>query len=232
MEEFVRWESMIGKEAFMKLENASVLVIGLGGVGGICAEMLARSGVGRLILVDPDTIDLSNLNRQLIALHSTIGDKKVRAFQKRILDINPRCDVLIKDLFYDDSTKDEVWYEKIDFVIDACDTIDSKKSIIKECLLQHIPFISCMGTGRKMDPSLLHIVELEKTSVDPIARILRKWKKEEGINEKIMVLSSLEIPKKQEGDFIPSNCFVPSVAGILLARYAVMLLLENEKSVI
>lgn len=229
MEEFVRWESMIGTEGLQKLRNASVLIIGLGGVGGFSVEMLARCGVGRLILVDHDTIDLSNLNRQIIALHSTVGSKKVDVCKMRILDINPCCDVLTYDLFYQEDTKQDIWKEKIDFVIDACDTIDSKKSIIRECILRKIPFVSCMGTGRKMDPRLLNIVELEKTNGDPIARILRKWKKDEGIKENIMVLSSSEIPKKQEGDFIPSNCFVPSVAGILMARYVVERLFENEK---
>lgn len=218
---FARLEKIIGKENLSKLKNSCVLVLGVGGVGGYTVEALVRSGIGKIILVDFDVVDLTNINRQIIALQSTIGKKKTEVLRKRILDINPDCEVIVHDIFYNEETKDLIFNEKIDYVVDACDTVNSKKIVIKECLARNIPFISCMGTGNKLDPSKLYITDIRKTSYDPLARIIRKWVKDEKINNKIMALSSLEKPINIKDRTPGSTAFVPSSAGLLIASYVV-----------
>ncbi len=219
--EFSRFEKLIGTEAFEKLTQKTVCVVGVGGVGGYVVESFVRSGIESLILVDFDKVDVTNLNRQIIALQSTIGKDKVDVFKDRILDINPSCKVKTYRFKYDESKKDFLFHEKIDFLVDACDDIKAKESLIETCLAKGIPFISSMGTGKRLDPSKLIITTLKKTSYDPLARILRKWVKDNEIKGVIPVLSSLEAPLKIEGREVASSSFVPASAGLLIASYVI-----------
>lgn len=218
---FSRLEKVIGKELVDSLSTKTVLVLGCGGVGGYVCEGLARSNIGSLILVDYDVIEESNKNRQIIALNSTLGRKKVEVLKERILDINPNCKVIGIDSFIDQNNIEELFQYSIDYLIDACDTLGTKKAIIKECLKRKISFISSMGTGNKLDPSKLEIVDIRKTENDPLARILRKFVKDERIKEKVMVLCSKEVPVKTHERTPGSTAFVPSSAGLLIASYIV-----------
>ena len=208
-------------DKFDLLNNKKVLIIGLGGVGGYALEAIARTGINNIIIVDNDTIEESNLNRQLIALKSNIGKYKVDEFEKRILNINSNVKIKkIKD-FIDEDNIDLLFDEDVDYIIDACDTIKTKCLIIKKCIEKNIKFISCMGTGRKIHPELLKITDLSKTNYDPIAKKIRKYVKDNKIIKKIPVVSSDEVPFKSSSKSIPSISFVPAVAGMLLASYVI-----------
>lgn len=220
-----RLESQIGKENIEKLRTSTILIIGLGGVGGYALESIVRSGIENLIIVDADIIESSNLNRQLISLHSTIGMKKVDAFEKRILDINPKAKIKKIDKFINEDNINILFEQKIDYLIDACDTIPTKKLIIKECIKKNIPMISCMGMGRKLDISKIKVQDIRNTSYDPIAKKIRKMVNEEKIKEKIMVVSSTEQPITTTKKHISSNSFVPAVAGINCASYIIHLII-------
>ena len=227
MHKFSRLEKIIGEDNLNNLKEKSVLVLGVGGVGGYVVEALARSNIGTLILVDYDKVDESNINRQVIALESTIGKSKVDVLEKRIKDINSGCSVIKIDKFIDSNNFIELFDNKIDYFVDACDTVSTKKEVIKECIKRSIPFISSMGTGNKLDPSKLEITDIRKTSNDPLARIIRKFVKDEKINKKVMVLTSSELPIKT-GDRTPgSSAFVPSSAGLLIASYIVRSFIEK-----
>ena len=218
---FERFQKVIGSSNLELLSKKSVLILGCGGVGGYVADALARSGIGQIILVDYDVVEESNINRQIIALSSTIGKYKVDVLEERIKDINQDCKVIKVKSFIDNDNYLELFQYKIDFFIDCCDTMLVKKLVMKESLKRNILFISSMGTGNKMDPSKLEIVDLRKTINDPLARVLRKFVKDEKINKKIMVLSSRELPLKT-GDRTPgSTAFVPASAGLLIASYVV-----------
>ena len=218
---FSRFEKIIGKENLNSLENKSVLILGVGGVGGYVCEALARSNIGTLILVDFDVVDVTNINRQIIALDSTIGKKKVDVLEKRIKDINKNCKVIKIDKFIDLDNYLELFNYDIDFFVDACDTVTVKKKVIDECIKRKISFISSMGTGNKLDPSKLVITDIRKTVNDPLARILRKHVKDNKINSKVMVLSSTELPIKTHDRTPGSSSFVPSSAGLLIASYII-----------
>lgn len=224
---FSRLELLIGEEAVASFSSKTVMILGLGGVGGYAAEALARSGIGKLILVDNDVVDITNINRQLIALQSTVGKKKVELWKQRIYDINPRCEVCVVDNFITPENGEVLFNYSIDFFVDACDTIATKKYVLKKCLALKIPFLSCMGTAKRMDPSKLRIEDLRNTYNDPLARILRKFVKDERITGKIPVLFSTEVavPIKELG----STAFVPSSAGLLIASYIVRSLLAKEQ---
>lgn len=218
---FNRLEKIIGTEKLEKLNEKSVLILGCGGVGGYVVEALARSNIGTLIIVDFDTIDETNINRQITALDSTIGKKKVDVLEERIKSINNKCKIIKIDKFIDINNLELLFNYKIDFFVDACDTISTKKEVIKFCLKKEIDFITSMGTGNKLDPSKLEITDIRKTINDPLARILRKFIKEEKIKNKITVLTSKELPIKT-GERTPgSTAFVPSVGGLLIASYIV-----------
>lgn len=223
---FSRLEKVIGKDNLDKLKGKSVLILGIGGVGGYVVEALARSGIGTLILVDFDKVDESNINRQIIALDSTIGKLKVDVLEKRIKDINEGCKVIKIDKFIEPDNIDELFNYEIDYLVDACDYIPTKKAIVKECLKRKIKFISSMGTGNKLDPSKLEITDLRKTVNDPLARIMRKFIKDEKITGKITVLSSTEVPVKTGESTPGSTAFVPSSAGLLIASYVVRSLIK------
>ncbi len=215
-----RLELLIGKENLVKLRNVRVLVIGVGGVGGYAVEALARSGIGSLVLVDPDVVEESNVNRQLVALSSTIGQKKVDVLKSRVQDIGLDTNV---DVFYDYVTEENIdfYLNDVDFIVDACDSAMTKLAIMKKSLEGSIPLISCMGTGNKMDPSRLTITELSKTNYDPLAKKLRKLVRDFHLKGKIMVVSSKEEKRKKGERIIPSNAFVPGSAGLLCASYVI-----------
>ena len=222
---FERTELLIGKDNLLKLKNKKILVIGLGGVGGYVVESLVRSGISNITIVDYDIVTESNINRQVIALHSNIGKKKTDLFEERILDINPECIVCKKDIFLNLDNISNVICD-FDYVIDACDTITAKKEIMRVCIEKNIPFVTCLGTGKRLDPTKLMITNLKDTSYDPIAKILRKYAKDNFPKEKIKVLYSTEVPIDTDSKEIPSMMFVPACSGILLANYVVLELLR------
>ncbi|MBO5138218.1 MAG: tRNA threonylcarbamoyladenosine dehydratase [Bacilli bacterium] len=225
-----RLEALIGKDQVLNLRKKTVLILGLGGVGGYVVESLARSFIGTLILVDYDTVDITNLNRQIIALHSNIGKKKTTCFKERIKDINSICNIVTIDKFINEENYLELFKYNIDYFVDACDCIKTKKLVIKYCLENNIPIISSMGTGNKMDPSKLEITTIENTINDPVARIIRKFKKDELKNYKLKVLSSTELPhKKEDVKTVASNSFVPSSAGLLITSYIIKEFTSNSK---
>ena len=224
---FDRLNKIISKESIDYIGKKAVLVLGCGGVGGYVIESLVRSNIGTIIIVDFDTIDESNINRQIIAMDSTIGKYKVDVFEDRIKDINNKCRVIkIKDKINTDNIN--ILFENdVDFFVDACDDLKVKKQVILECINRDIPFISSMGTGNKLDPSKLEIVDIRKTVNDPIARILRKFIKDNKINKKVLVCSSRELPIKT-GDRTPgSTAFVPSSAGLLISSYIINYLIKK-----
>ena len=218
---FSRFEKIIGSENLSCLKKKTVLVLGCGGVGGYVVEALARSGIGTLILVDYDKIDVTNINRQIIAFDSTVGKMKVDVLEKRVKDIHPDCTVIKIKEFIDADHISLLFQYSLDYLVDACDTIDTKKKVILECMQRKVPFISCMGTGNKLDPSKLEIVDIRKTMNDPLARIIRKFVKDNNIKQKVMVLSSRELPIKIKDRVPGSSSFVPSSAGLLIASYVV-----------
>ena len=217
--EFERERLLIGDDINI-LKNKTILVLGLGGVGGYVTESLARVGIGHLIIVDYDIVDITNINRQIIALHSTIGKKKTNCFKERIKDINPLCIVDTIDSFYKEENKDSIFNQKIDYVIDCCDSLESKKILIMECFSRNIPIISSMGTGNKFHPELFKIDKLKNTAYDPLAKKLRYLLKDnkELLNTK--VLYSVETPVEFKGK-IGSISYVPSVAGLLITSYVI-----------
>lgn len=225
---FERTELIIGKDNLEKLNRSSVLVIGLGGVGGYVVEALVRSGIGKLIIVDNDIVDITNLNRQIIATEEVIGLPKVDVMENRIKSINPNCEVIKLKEFILPENIDLLFQEKIDFLVDACDTIVTKKSIIFECLKREILFISSMGSGNKINPLKFKITDLRKTNYDPIAKILRKMVKEEKLKGNIPVVWSDEKPIKSRkvGSLMP----VVATSGLLSASYVLGQLLGEKNA--
>ena len=223
---FDRLEKLIGKDNLNRLHNKTVAVIGVGGVGGYVLETLVRNGIENIIIVDADTIDITNKNRQIIALDSNLNMKKVDAFEKRIKDINPKCNVTKYDIFLNEETKKILFNNKIDYLVDSCDTVTTKIMLIRECLNRNIKFISSMGTGNKFDPSKLTITDIRKTSYDPLAKIIRKYVISNHIKEKIMVVSSIEPPIKSNK--VSSIAFVPASSGILISSYIINDILKNN----
>ena len=219
---------LLGNEALEILKNKTVLVVGIGGVGSFCVEALARTGIGHLILVDKDKVESSNINRQLLATTETIDQVKVIVMKKRIQTLNPECKVDMYDCFYDCSMDEKIFSQKIDFVIDCIDSIKSKQDLAMACIQRDIPFLSSMGTARRLDLSKLEIMELEKTSYDPIAKRMRNWKRKNKIRNKIWVVCSTEPPRPVEaGKPLPSMIFVPASAGLLLASECVKKLINK-----
>lgn len=223
------WLSRLNKiltdDEINTIKNKTILIMGVGGVGGHALESIVRMGVGNIIIVDNDTVDITNLNRQIISLNSNIGEKKVDVAKKRILDINNSCNVITIDKFITKDNIDEIFNYDIDYLIDACDTTSTKVLLIEECIKRNIKMISSMGTGNKLHPELLEITELKKTSYDPLARILRNKFKNE--RRKIMVVSSKEKPIKTKDITPGSSSLVPSCAGILCASYVINDILEE-----
>ena len=225
---FSREELLIGREGLEKLQKARVAVFGVGGVGGHVVEALARSGVGALDLFDNDRVSLTNINRQIIALESTLGQLKVEAAKARVLDINPHCRVEAREMFFTPENAGEVDFSQYDYVADAIDTVTSKIELIRLCREAGVPVISSMGAGNKLDPTAFRVDKIEQTSVCPLARVMRRELKKRGITGVKAVYSteeSLSPGQAQEGDqkgtagrpTPGSMAFVPSVAGLILA---------------
>lgn len=214
---FERLISLIGKDKFDDLQKKNILVVGVGGVGGYAFEALVRSGFTNITVVDGDTIEKSNLNRQIITSSKIIGMKKVEAAKNRALDINPNINIkTIGEFITEDNFNDLLLSEKYDYVVDACDDLNVKFLLIKNS--NKYKLISSMGTANKVNPSLFSITNLDKTSNDPIARILRKRVKDAHLNRKFKVVSSTETPIPNKG-VLGTNSFIPGIAGLLCASY-------------
>lgn len=246
LHQFSRNELVIGETGLEILKNSRVGILGIGGVGTFAVESLARSGVGSIVIMDKDNIDITNVNRQIHATTKTVGMSKVEEMKKRILDINPECEVIAIQNFYTEDTYEQFFKEKLDFVIDACDTVTYKIHLIKHCVRNKIKFISVMGAANKIDPTKFQIADISKTSVCPLAKIIRLKLKKEKINTKIPVVFSTESPLVPSEEYtakignsnseirkaqLPpsSNAFCPSVAGLIAASYVYRELLKTVK---
>ncbi len=226
-EQFFRTEMLLGTDALERLQRARVAVFGLGGVGGYTVEALARGGIGQLDLVDNDTISISNLNRQLLATHSTVGLKKTEAARRRVLDINPECVVRVHDVFYTPETADQFDFREYDYIVDAIDTVTGKLQLVERANDAGTPIISCMGTGNKLDASAFQVADISKTAMCPLARVMRKELGKRGIKHLKAVYSQEEVitPKGWEEEAaalgkrqIPGSVsYVPGAAGLILA---------------
>ncbi|WP_028561810.1 tRNA threonylcarbamoyladenosine dehydratase [Paenibacillus pinihumi] len=244
LHQFSRTELAIGPEGLNVMKGSTVAVLGIGGVGAIAAEALARTGVGRIILIDKDVVDITNVNRQIHALTTTVGQPKAELMQERIKLINPECEAIALKMFYTEETYEKLFEYKLDFVVDASDTIEYKIHLIQQCLERKIPVISSMGAANKMDPSRFQVADISKTSVDPIARVVRQRLRKAGIKKGVKVVFSTEEPMKPREDvtqrIVPenapeirkakqppsSNAFVPPVAGLIMVSVVVKDLLE------
>jgi tRNA A37 threonylcarbamoyladenosine dehydratase len=222
-EQFSRLVMMFGEEGVIRLRKARVAVFGIGGVGGYVTEALARSGIGTLDITDSDTVAESNLNRQIIALHSTVGQYKVDVMAERIQDICPDTAVNVHRCFFLPETAGEFDFTQYDYVVDAIDTVTGKLSIIEKAKAAGVPVISAMGAGNKLDPTALRVADISKTSVCPLARVMRYELRKRGIKD-VKVVYSEEQPREssggrsEHGKAIPaSNAFVPSVMGLIIA---------------
>lgn len=229
--EFSRTELLLGSEGIATLRNAKVMVFGVGGVGSHCIDALARCGVGNLVLIDNDTVSMTNINRQSIAYHSTIGRYKTEVMKQRIADICPETKVVTYERFIGRDNLDDILAEKPDYIIDAIDTVTAKLALVEKAAEYGIPLISSMGTGNKLHAELFEITDISKTSVCPLCKVMRKELKNRGI-KKLTVLYSKEQPVDVSGKStgedpgmrrcIPGSIsFVPPVAGLLLAGYVV-----------
>ena len=234
---FARTRLIFGDEAMERLSRARVALFGVGGVGGYAAEALARSGIGAIDIIDNDTVSESNLNRQIIALRSTVGMYKTDAAAARIHDINPDCKVTGHRIFFLPENKDCIDFRQFDYVIDAIDTVSGKLSIIECADAAEVPVISSMGTGNKTDPSLLTVTDIYGTSVCPLARVMRHECRKRGIKKLKVVFSTEEprTPQKTEtsanGKPVPgSTAFVPPAAGLLIASEVVKYIAEGANA--
>ena len=225
---FDRLEKLIGKENIELLHSKTVLVIGLGGVGGMAVETLIRNGIENIILVDNDIVDITNKNRQIIATDLTINKLKTDAFEERIKKINKNVNIIKINYFITKNNVDSLFEYKFDYLIDACDTISTKILLIEKCLEKNIKFISSMGTGNKFDISKLKIIDIKKTSYDPIAKVIRKKLKDDKIKGKVMVVSSDEMPIKTNNRTPYSYSVVPNTAGIMIADYIIKDIINIE----
>ena len=232
---FSRTELLVGKEAMKKLAASRVAIFGIGGVGGFAVEALARSGIGFLDLIDSDTVELTNLNRQIIATEKTLGMYKVDVMKERILDINPEARVRAHRCFYLPETASVFDFSEYDYVVDAVDTVTAKIELVMRASESRTPIISCMGAGNKLDPSRLRISDIYKTEYDPLSRVMRRELKKRGIRE-LKVVFSDEAPVRSSDAAVradvPGSCsFVPSVAGLMIAGEVIRSLIGTETGV-
>ena len=238
LHQFSRNELAVGKEGVDLYRNTTVAILGVGGVGSFAAEACARSGVGKIVLVDKDNVDITNINRQLVAYTSTVGRSKSEVMKERILDINPECEVHDLHMFYTEETFEEFFSYNLDYVIDASDTMIYKVHLMKECLARGVKMISSMGAANKTDPTRFQIADISKTHTDPLARIIRTKLRKEGIKKGIPVVFSDESPIIVREDVVgtvgkpeakirkakmppSSNAFVPSVVGLIAASWVI-----------
>ena len=222
---FERVIDFLGEDNLNKIKNTTVLIVGLGGVGGYALETLVRSGIGSLILMDYDKVDFSNLNRQIITNKNNIGLYKVDVARDRILSINPECNVTILKEFLNKDNITILEKYNIDYIVDACDTLDAKKLLIDYSIEHNIDIISSMGTANKIEPTKLEVLDIRKTSYDPLAKKLRKYVLDKKTNKKIMVVSSTEVPIRR--DKLSSLVFVPATSGILCANYIIKKIVDK-----
>ena len=226
-ERFSRSEAVLGADALLKLRGASVILFGVGGVGGAACEALVRGGIGKLTVVDKDTVDITNLNRQLVATGNTVGMKKTDAAEMRALSINPEIVFIKKDMFYLPENADEIDLSEYDFIIDAIDNVSAKIELAVRAQASGVPIISSMGTGNKVHPELLKIADIYKTSVCPLARVMRRELKARGVKH-LAVVYSEEEPVKNGGRTPGSTSFVPPAAGYIAAGYVIRKLLNID----
>ncbi|WP_410772544.1 ThiF family adenylyltransferase [Fontibacillus sp. BL9] len=243
LHQFSRTELAIGAEGLDILKKSTVAVLGIGGVGAMAVEGLARTGIGRIILIDKDVVDITNINRQIHALTTTIGQKKADLMCERVKLINPECETIALNMFYTEETYEELFKYDIDYVLDASDTIIYKIHLIKECRKRGIPILSSMGAANKMDPTKFQVADISKTHMDPMARVIRTKLREDGIKKGVKVVFSTEQPVKPRADVTEkiapagakirkakqppaSNSFVPPVVGLIMVSVAVRELLE------
>ena len=220
-DQFIRTRMLLGDAAMERLQHSHVAVFGLGGVGSFCAEALARSGIGALTLVDDDTVAESNLNRQLIALHSTLGRPKAEVMAERIRDIAPQCRLTVFPLRYTPETRDAFFQEPLHYVADCIDSVACKTDLIATAISREIPILSAMGTGNKLDPARLILTDLAETSVCPLARVMRRELKKRGVVHH-QVIYSTELPIRVPGAAVPGSvAWVPSCAGLMMAGHIV-----------
>lgn len=227
-ERFIRTKLLIGSEKLDILRTKHVAVFGVGGVGGYVCEALARCGIGRFTIVDRDTVNESNINRQIIALTSTVGRAKVDVMKERMCDINPDAYIEACEVFYLPQNASEFDFTKYDYVVDAVDTVTAKLQIITAAKEANVPVISSMGAGNKLDPSLFRIADISKTSVCPLAKVMRRELKNRGLKD-VKCVYSTEEAIKPEGNEIGSIAFVPSVAGLLIASEVIKNLIEQDQ---
>lgn len=223
---FSRTALLLGDDALQKLKNCRIAIFGLGGVGGYCLEALARSGVGAFDLIDNDVVDITNINRQILALRSTVGKSKTEVAAERVHDINPDAEVNIFNVFFGAESADKFDFSRYDYVVDAIDTVSSKVLLALRAQEAGVRIISCMGTGNKLDPTAFEVTDIYKTSVCPLARAMRSLLKRAGVKS-LKVVYSKELPaevdnsaaeKRPSGRPAPASCaFVPSVAGLIMA---------------
>lgn len=236
--QFQRLIALIGEEGYQRLKESAVIVFGIGGVGSSAAETLVRAGIGRIDIVDNDKVDITNINRQLIALHSTVGRDKVEVMKERMLDINPDVKVNTFRIFYNDETCQHINLCDYDYIIDAIDTVTSKLLLIRKAKEENIRIISSMGTGNKFNPEMLEIADIRNTTHCPLARVMRKELSNSGITELKVIFSkeSPRVPFFKESDadnrgrhIAGSTSFVPPVAGMMMAAEVIKHLLNlNE----
>lgn len=246
LHQFSRTELAIGPEGLEALKGSTVAVLGIGGVGSIAAEALARTGVGRIIMIDKDVVDVTNINRQIHALTTTVGQPKAELMVERIKLINPDCAAVALKMFYTEETYEQLFAHDLDYVLDASDTISYKVHLILQCRQRGIPVISSMGAANKMDPTKFQVADISKTHTDPLARVVRRKLREHGVTKGVKVVFSTEEPKKPREDvtqrIVPENApeirkaqqppastsFVPPVAGLFMVSVAVRELLKKH----
>ena len=229
LNQFSRTELVVGKDGVEKLNNTKIAIFGLGGVGSFALEGLVRAGIGNLVLIDNDCVELTNLNRQILATHKTIGKPKVEIAKQRILDINPNANVEIHQEFFGPETEG-ILDDSIDYIVDCIDTVTAKIELVVRAERLNIPIISCMGTGNKLEPTRFEVADIYKTSICPLAKVMRKELRNRGV-KKLKVVYSKEEPiksnKKDRNQVPGSISFVPSVAGLIIAGEVVKTILNN-----
>ena len=229
LNQFSRTELVVGKDGVEKLNNTKIAIFGLGGVGSFALEGLVRAGIGNLVLIDNDCVELTNLNRQILATHKTIGKPKVEIAKQRILDINPNANVEIHQEFFMPETEG-ILDNSIDYIVDCIDTVTAKIELVVRAEKLNIPIISCMGTGNKLEPTRFEVADIYKTSICPLAKVMRKELRNRGV-KKLKVVYSKEEPiksnKKDRNQVPGSISFVPSVAGLIIAGEVVRTILNN-----